>query len=589
MRRYDLATQEQALASSIAHSPSATPTAAQGLAESWVRGLGKMFRRVALFNVDGTEVTLVAQLGIARPAQRVTLSLHEGTPLRSAVLAASPVIGAGATPDAQTLFTALRIAPPRAYVVIPLISGRRIVALAYADRAEEPLPIERLSGLFDYLHRLLNPADVPRHRIHPGVRYARHRTRAVRAVALCAPARNTPTVLPPPLPPRMGPPPLPSVAPMPETPAAVCESTLLAPATLARIADGATSALDGIVTPVGVVTRKSERRSRWGFLSGLVLTCALAALGAAVLALAPVQIGSARERFVTVPQDSTVGTIATLLQEDGIIRSAAMFGLLARASGLDRALRAGSYHLSPGMWAWNVLAELRDGTVEPVTFTLPEGLTLNETTDALARAGLGSAEAFRNAASDPQLLATYGIPASNAEGYLFPETYTVARGLAPYAIIELMLQQFVTRTASLSQESVLSPAERHRRVILASIVEREAKARSELGRIAGVFHNRLSRNMKLESCATVQYVLGTPKERLLLEDVRTESPYNTYLNRGLPPGPIANPGLVALQAAFAPAKHDELFFFAKEDGSGEHIFSRTYAEHQERQRRLARH
>jgi UPF0755 protein len=104
-------------------------------------------------------------------------------------------------------------------------------------------------------------------------------------------------------------------------------------------------------------------------------------------------------------------------------------------------------------------------------------------------------------------------------------------------------------------------------------------------RIAGVFHNRIREGMRLESCATIQYLLGKPKERLLLRDLRIESPYNTYLNRGLPPGPIASPSASAIAAAFKPEEHDYLFFFARKDGSGTHVFSKTYREHQ---RKIAR-
>jgi len=310
--------------------------------------------------------------------------------------------------------------------------------------------------------------------------------------------------------------------------------------------------------------------------------------GGLLLSLAPPRPAAVGDELVRIAPESTVTSIAAELEERGIIRSALGFRLLARVGGLDRTLRAGSYHLSPAAWLWEVLAELHAGQLESTSFTIPEGLTLKEIAAVLEGAGLGKADAFRLAGRDVELLARFGIPATSVEGYLFPETYTVARGLPPKAILEVMLTQFFSRLETLPGAAALTPRERHRRLILASIVEREAKVKRELGRIAGVFENRLARHMKLESCATVQYVLGEPKERLLLSDVRTESPYNTYLNHGLPPGPIASPGLDAIGAALAPESHDFLFFFARPDGSGRHVFSRTYAEHKEAQRKLGR-
>ncbi len=149
-----------------------------------------------------------------------------------------------------------------------------------------------------------------------------------------------------------------------------------------------------------------------------------------------------------------------------------------------------------------------------------------------------------------------------------------------------MVDQLLSRMRELPGAALLTNTELFERLTLASLVEREARDVDEQPRIAGVFKNRLERNMRLESCATVQYILGTPKARLTYEDVRRPSPYNTYLNTGLPPGPIANPGLNALRAALAPEAHDYLFFLAREDGSHKHVFSKTYAAHKEQQRHL---
>jgi UPF0755 protein len=162
-------------------------------------------------------------------------------------------------------------------------------------------------------------------------------------------------------------------------------------------------------------------------------------------------------------------------------------------------------------------------------------------------------------------------------------------GLTAREILSVMHKEFKDRLATIPGSGTISKDELLAKVTLASIVEREVRSKSELARVAGVFVNRIDRNLRLESCATVQYILGTPKKRLTLADVRIESPYNTYLNPGLPPGPISNPGLDSLKAVFSPEKHGYLFFFARADGSHTHVFSRTFAEHQRMQKRLPPH
>lgn len=172
------------------------------------------------------------------------------------------------------------------------------------------------------------------------------------------------------------------------------------------------------------------------------------------------------------------------------------------------------------------------------------------------------------------------MSAATAEGYLFPETYEFLTGAPPSDVVRRMLHQFSSVFAELRDSSPAprsSPLAPSQVVILASIVEREAKVPEEYPRIAGVFLNRLNRHLPLQSCATVEYLLHERKGRLSVEDTKIESPYNTYLHVGLPPGPICNPGRRALTAALNPERNDFLFFVARGDGT--HIFSRTAAEH----------
>jgi UPF0755 protein len=291
---------------------------------------------------------------------------------------------------------------------------------------------------------------------------------------------------------------------------------------------------------------------------------------------------------IHIPPDANVTTMGRMLEGQGLVRHAQAFRLLSRLTGVDRTLRAGVYLLPTGAWTWTVIGELHRGQVHTRTVTIPEGLSLAEVAALLEAEGLARATDILREAREPELLGHYGIAGANVEGFVFPETYTLARGLGARDILTVMLDQFFARLREVPEASGVTGKRLYEAVTLASIVEREARDRKELARVAGVFKNRLERAMRLESCATVQYLLGTPKARLTLADVRRESPYNTYLNPGLPPGPIANPGLPALRAAFAPEQHDLLFFFAREDGSHQHVFSRTYAAHQERQRKLRR-
>jgi UPF0755 protein len=176
------------------------------------------------------------------------------------------------------------------------------------------------------------------------------------------------------------------------------------------------------------------------------------------------------------------------------------------------------------------------------------------------------------------MLERYSIPFSSVEGFLFPDTYVVAKGLSAEQIVSIMIDRFFEELRNLDFEGY-SDEKLGQVVIIASLVEREAKIDSERPLIAAVFYNRLAKGKRLESCATVQYILGKTKERLLFSDLQVDSPYNTYLHSGLPPGPISNPGAKSIQAALFPADVDYLFFVSKRDGS--HYFSTTYREHLE--------
>jgi UPF0755 protein len=217
--------------------------------------------------------------------------------------------------------------------------------------------------------------------------------------------------------------------------------------------------------------------------------------------------------------------------------------------------------------------------------TLPEGLTKTDVAAIVDSLRICPDTAFLAACRDSALLRDFGIDGPSAEGYLFPETYELGSAMSAPEVVRVLVRQFFTVWNGLGSDDSRSGLSLRERVTLASIVEREARMASEYPLVAGVFVNRLRRRMPLQSCATVEYVLPERKTRLDAADLAIESPYNTYLHLGLPPGPICNPGRAALAAALAPTRTDYLYFVYA--GNGRHVFSRTFAEHEAARRRLA--
>jgi len=295
--------------------------------------------------------------------------------------------------------------------------------------------------------------------------------------------------------------------------------------------------------------------------------------------IAPVTVPG--DVLVNVPPKSTTAKISTILWEKQLIRNALLFKLYAKINGFEGDLKAGLYRFS-GTVSWQQIREkMTKGQVETISFTIPEGYTVGQIADLLAEKGLIDRDRFFQVMENGDFSYPY-LPSrgktNRLEGFLFPDTYRIAEGCSEEKIVHMMLDRF----DQVFQKEWRLQAEKMRMsvleaVTLASIIEREAKVASDRPLVSSVFHNRLERNMNLESCATVQYALGEVKEVLLLEDLKIESPYNTYIHGGLPPGPIASPGKDALQAALYPADTKYLYFVAKKDGS--HYFSKTLAEH----------
>ena len=288
-----------------------------------------------------------------------------------------------------------------------------------------------------------------------------------------------------------------------------------------------------------------------------------------------------------VPIGSSSLAIAKRLVEQKLIRSEYAFRIIVRHRGTGRQLRAGTYVLRRDMALWDIVDEFERGQVTLVSLTVPEGLTTAAIAQLWETEGFGPAAAFSEATESPRLLKQYGLEGKTVEGYLFPNTYKFAKGTTAEKAVEMMLTEFKQRwTETFDEEAQSLGLTQHEIVTLASVIEKEARAKSERPRIASVFHNRLKRKWRLQADPTVLYALGNPNRLLTRADLRVDSPYNTYKQRGLPPGPIANPGIASIIAALRPEKTDYLYFVAI--GEGKHHFSKTLSEHNRMIRKIRR-
>lgn len=289
-----------------------------------------------------------------------------------------------------------------------------------------------------------------------------------------------------------------------------------------------------------------------------------------------------RVSFYIYPGEG-LAIVADKLERLKVIKNAELFIEEAKRSKLP--IKAGGYLLSEGMSISEVIESLRGRPIlEKVT--IPEGLTAKDIAKVLFQREIITSEeefldlVFNGKDAFKGFKFLKDIPSPSVEGYLFPDTYHFPKRTPPKDVISAMLKRFERAISSdmLNQLPKLGLSF-HEVIILASIVEKEGQKDEEYPIIAAVFYNRLKKGMKLESCATVEYLLPERKKRLTMEDLRINSPYNTYMYKGLPPGPICNPGLKAIRGAFSPANVDYLYFVSKGDGG--HYFSRTYEEHVE--------
>ena len=295
---------------------------------------------------------------------------------------------------------------------------------------------------------------------------------------------------------------------------------------------------------------------------------------------------AARRIELKVPSGSTLSDVQAQLEEKGLLRHPTVFRWAAILSGRETKIKTGRYIFKLGESASSILGKLVRGEVDYTRVVIPEGLMIKEIAGSLQVRVEIDSTAFYDLAMDTAMTRRYGIDAPSLEGYLYPDTYLFSWPLTPQDVLDRMVHRFFEvyddSMKSLADSLGLSMGEV---VTLASIVQAEAVFDSEMTRISAVYHNRLKKGWRLEADPTVAYALGGVRRNLTYKDLRVKSPYNTYRQRGLPPGPICSPGLAALLAALHPLEGSrELYFVA--DGSGRHLFTKTLEEHLEAKRRV---
>ena len=279
--------------------------------------------------------------------------------------------------------------------------------------------------------------------------------------------------------------------------------------------------------------------------------------------------------------------IANLLEQQGLVRSGFAFRMLARVQKKDTQIKAGEYALSASMTPQQILDLMVRGETIPRRATIREGMTLADIARVFEEAGIVDRASFERALSDSELLREENLAVGSFEGYLFPETYNFKRSTPARQVIKAMHEQLqIQWTDEWTKQALAVGMTKHQILTLASIVEKESGNFDEQPIIASVFHNRLKLNMRLQADPTVIYGIKNFNGNITKRDLQTETPYNTYVISGLPPGPIANPGLSAIKAALFPADTKYLYFVG--NGEGRHVFSESLDQHNDAVNRYQR-
>jgi len=283
-------------------------------------------------------------------------------------------------------------------------------------------------------------------------------------------------------------------------------------------------------------------------------------------------------KVVVIPDGSTFQQVAALLEREQLVKSGTAFVLFGKSQSADRKVHAGEYELNPSMTPAEILSKLLSGQVLLHPVTIPEGLTIIQVADSASQQGLTDREEFLRLAKDRQFIQSLGIKAETLEGYLYPDTYKFPRPIKARELLVAMVEQL---KQAVEPELLVRMQELkmtlHEVLTLASVIEKETGTGSERPEISAVFHNRLKKNIPLQSDPTVIYGLPSFDGNLRKKDLSSPSPYNTYRVQGLPPGPIANPGIQAIRATLYPSDSRSLYFVSRNDGT--HQFSATLIEH----------
>lgn len=279
-----------------------------------------------------------------------------------------------------------------------------------------------------------------------------------------------------------------------------------------------------------------------------------------------------------VANGDSLSKVAARLESNGVIKHALLIKLIARWQGNGNQIQVGTYSFHQAATPAEVLDRLVRGDVEKVSLTIPEGYTLRQIIERIAQEGFGRKDRLTKLSYDPEFIASLKIDADSLEGYLFPETYVFTPGIDEASLLKMLVDFFNAQMSpQLLQTAKKRNLDRHQLVTLASIIEKETAVIDEMPLISSVFHNRLKRRIPLQTDPTVIYGIKDFDGNITRKHLKTPTPYNTYIIRGLPPGPIASPGLKALQAAANPAQSKYLYFVSRGDGT--HQFSRTLKEH----------
>jgi UPF0755 protein len=287
--------------------------------------------------------------------------------------------------------------------------------------------------------------------------------------------------------------------------------------------------------------------------------------------------------YIEVRRGESSQSVGRRLEGARLIKNRLFWNLLCRYD--KEPVKTGTYRLEAPASQIVIHRLLISGRQILHRVTIPEGVTLSKAAKIFEEAGICPADAFMEASKDTEIISHYNIPNDSMEGYLFPDTYLFPAEYPASQVVKTMADTFFTRINEIDPSVVtMSPADLNKKVILASIVEREYRVNEEAPVMAGVFENRIRIGMSLQSCATVEYIIteiqGKPHPKVLYNrDIEIQHPYNTYVVRGLPPGPISAPGAVALRAVFFPEKTEYLYFRLTNPQSGRHYFSKTFDEH----------